>query len=429
MKSDTSDSNFGSGFSESAIDSVSAQFTERNICGEGASCHVYRIRIDGVRVAVKRLKQEHQSNPIYVSSYRKEYSIGRQLKHDAIPTYRELKVGFDEVYIVMDYVDGVSVGDFIKTQEGQEYFRSEENVRRFLQELLSVLAYLHRSGVVHCDLKPANVMLRHTDRGVMLLDLDKSYSDTLDLTHGGTAGFSESLDKGEHPVVQKDLSAVGTIIDALASRIDGFPLPPFEKFREACDSADTTADRLQKELESKPVFPEANARRKAWQWLVASFMVIVIFASILMLTRKEEAPTSVRPMENSRVDTVVTVIAPSSKNENTTSTALKTTSPNLKIDFDAGMSSFIKDVNAAHERLRTGNVPDPELTNLMYEMTEKYTSAYGKVVEGYKSMNPQVPGVEIELAVAKASESSKAAKLLQEFTKASADTMNYRHPD
>ncbi len=166
MNENSSPSDFGSGFSENNLDSVTVGFTDQNICGEGASCIVYRMRLSGLLVAVKRLREEYRTDPSYIASYRKEFQIGQRLKHDALPVYRDFHEDIKNVYIVMDYVDGISIEEFIKTAEGVKYFSSAENVRRFLKELLNVMGYLHRCGVIHCDLKPANIMLRHIDRGV-----------------------------------------------------------------------------------------------------------------------------------------------------------------------------------------------------------------------------------------------------------------------
>lgn len=87
------------------------QFSADNICGEGGACIVYGMNLDGLRVAVKRLREDLRTLPGYAASYRKEFQIGQRLKHYALPTYRQLHDEIEDVYIVMDYVDGVSLRD------------------------------------------------------------------------------------------------------------------------------------------------------------------------------------------------------------------------------------------------------------------------------------------------------------------------------
>ncbi|MDE6339090.1 MAG: protein kinase, partial [Muribaculaceae bacterium] len=251
MIDNSSSSDFGSGFTAKSFDSVTAGFKDENVCGVGASCVGYRIKHNDIHVAVKRLRRELIHKAEFVSSYRKEFRIGQRLKHDALPVYRNLRDDLEEVYIEMDYIDGITVEDFIRTQAGREYLTSVENVRRFLRELLNVVNYLHRSGVIHCDLKPANIMLRHSDRSVMLLDLDKSYSDILSSNSGGTKSFSEPMPFGEKPTAYKDISAIGRIVDVMADNVPGFPLSRFKRFRKECLNESFSDRRLSAALERK----------------------------------------------------------------------------------------------------------------------------------------------------------------------------------
>lgn len=407
MQPHAENSDFTNASTESQIDPVIELCTKESICGKSASCTVYQSRLNNVRVAIKRLNEKFVSHPRYVAAYQKEFAIGQQLKHDALPTYRELKVSLNEVYIVMDYVDGVSVEEFVRTPEGRLYFKSRENVSRFLDELISVLSYMHRAGVVHCDLKPSNIMLRHSDRAVLLIDLDKSYSDTLDLTHGGTSGISAPLAIGERPTIHKDLAAVGVILDWLNANVKDFPRRAFMKLRSQCNACDATSDKLKRLL-------HIDNKSRWWIWIIM-LVVGVAGATIIALQRPtaEHAPHQSEPM--AKTDTIVTIVQPQSSS-----------TPKPIIDFDTNMSSFIQEVNSATSELQSGRLSNSEIADLIYKITEDYTAAYGQCVAYAKERYKQIPGGEVEMAVAKASESSRASRLLQSFTKAAADTIASR---
>lgn len=403
---------------EDRPDSIAYGFKDANVCGESASCVVYWMHLGGLRVAVKRLKPEYRNHPLYIAAYQKEFQIGQQLKHDALPIYRELHEDKDELYIVMDYVDGISLDKFIGTKSGQEYFCSEDNIRRFLNELLNVTAYLHRSGVIHCDLKPANIILRHSDRGVMLIDLDKAYSDTLERTHGGTVNLSDPLDPTEQPTAEKDYRAIGRIVDEIAENVQHFPLTKFKQFRIACDKDRIAAERLQSLLNI--------SSNKKW-WIIGTICLLVMIAAVMITILHQADTASVSQAPVTSKDTVVVQVpqqTPAPQKE-----PISEKAPALNIDVDNRMSAFIHSADSAMTCLHSGTLANSEIQNLVLELTTRYASEYGNMVSDHKKEYQSVPGMDIELAVARASERSRALRLLQQFTQAASDTIQHRQPE
>lgn len=420
-------SGFGSDFSERSDYMVIKGFSDENVCGEGASCLVYQMRLGGLLVAVKRLRPEYCTNPAFVASYRKEFQIGQKLKHDALPVYREFHEDLEDVYIIMDYVDGISILDFLQTDEGKVYFSSESNVRRFLTEILNVIAYLHRSGVIHCDIKPANIMLRHSDRGVMLLDLDKSYSDTLDRTHGGTITVSDPMTDGNKPTAQKDYAAIGRLLEIFEESVPDFPKRQFRRFHMQC-SQDNNSPEILIDAIKKP------SRSKYWfvgfvVCLVVSFGFLRWFDISDVTDPQIESTSSVK-------DTVIVInhIHDSAAPVNNNPVERESNNQVMPIavtveDFDMKMSEFTHNLDENMQSLCSGNISDGTIRELMRETVEKYTSRYGELLSNYKETNPDIPSLEVELALAQASEKSNASRLLQQFTQTAVDTLRKRHPE
>ncbi len=441
MTTDTSTSAFCSDLSDEPIDSITAGFKEENVCGEGASCTVYRMHIDGLQVAVKRLKSQYRNQPTYVSSYRKEYQIGQRLKHDALPVYRDKKFGFDEVYIVMDYVDGISLAEFLKTEEGKTYFSSLENVKRFLSELLNVVAYLHRSGVIHCDLKPENIMLRHIDRGVMLLDLDKAYSDTLDQSHGGTLSISDPLSSDQKPTRYKDFSAIANIVDIIAKKAPKFPTKKLKAFRKECLNVDTDANILAASLNQK------NPNKSL---IVIGIIVFAVFLSLIIW--KLQTPTTPPPLtvpsnddtevsthenqvfkEEVPKDTISVVPTPKQpikkqKSLPKTPEPMPQEADELDIDIDTPMANFITEIEAAQKILVSG-WDEKRDYRILQDLTNSYLSTYRQIREEATAKYSDMNAVDVELAVAKAYEKSRAGKLFTKFNNDLRDTLRKRDPE
>ena len=420
-------SGFGSDFSERSDNTVIKGFSDENICGEGASCLVYRMRLGGLLVAVKRLRPEYCTNPAFVASYRKEFQIGQKLKHDALPVYREFHEDLEDVYIIMDYVDGISILDFLQTDEGNEYFSSESNVRRFLTELLNVIAYLHRSGVIHCDIKPANIMLRHSDRGVMLLDLDKSYSDTLDRTHGGTMTASDPMTEGNKPIAQKDYAAIGRLLEIIEESVQDFPQRKFRRFHKQC-----------RQVNNSPEILLDAIKKPSWfkYWLVGIVVCLVASVGFLRwLDISDVADPQIKSIGSVK-DTVIVINNTHVNSVQIENAAIERESNNKEntftvpvSDFDKKMSEFTHNLDESMQLLRSGNISDGTIQALMRETVDKYASRYGELLSYYKHTNLDIPSLDVELALAQASEKSNASRLLQKFTQTAVDTLRKRNPE
>lgn len=126
--------------------------------GTGGMGWVYKARdrrSDHV-VAIKLLFPHLIQNPENLARFRNEVLIARRLSHPHIVrTYT-----FDELdghyALTMEFVDGVSLADHISAQS--QPFEEGEAVR-ILLELTAALTCAHAHGIVHCDLKPANILL------------------------------------------------------------------------------------------------------------------------------------------------------------------------------------------------------------------------------------------------------------------------------
>lgn len=122
--------------------------------GEGGTSGVYLgvDRLTGRRAAIKRYSQDSD-----FSSAEHERCLLESLDHPAVPKIMEVLCQNRTVYLVMEYVPGKTMKDWI-TNCGRI---PEEQVIRWGLELCEILSFLHGSGnrILFRDLKPGNIMI------------------------------------------------------------------------------------------------------------------------------------------------------------------------------------------------------------------------------------------------------------------------------
>ncbi len=73
-------------------------------------------------------------------------------------------------YLVMEYVEGLSLSDLLRQREAAGLPFSEEDLKSVAGPLLETLSRLHRAQVLHRDIKPSNILLRRSDGQPVLID-------------------------------------------------------------------------------------------------------------------------------------------------------------------------------------------------------------------------------------------------------------------
>lgn len=128
-----------------------------------------------------------------------------KLQHPQIPRFRELfraKLGDRSyLFLVQDYVEGQTYRVLLASRQGQGLCFNEHEIMQLLTQLLPVLDYVHSLGVVHRDISPDNLMLRHSDWLPVLIDFGgvKQVAATVEsqLQTGGSEGAIPSTKLGK----------------------------------------------------------------------------------------------------------------------------------------------------------------------------------------------------------------------------------------
>lgn len=200
------------------------QFTDyvlEQLLGAGGMGKVYRAREKhtGKTVAIKALHKSRQADRRAVARFLQEAEIVAKLNHPHIVGVRGMgQFPSGGYFLAMDFVDGADLE--VRLQQSSLAVGEAAQVGR---QVASAVQYAHERGVVHCDLKPGNVLI--DARGQALVtDFGFAYliagGDSLAAHHiGGTTGYiaPEILSGRSPPTPATDIYALGMLLWTLTT--------------------------------------------------------------------------------------------------------------------------------------------------------------------------------------------------------------------
>jgi serine/threonine protein kinase len=141
--------------------------------------------------------------------------LGKLGTHSQIPMLLDYFETNGEFYLVQEYVRGSTIAREIR-KNGP---KNEDTVKQFLRELLPVLQYIHKNGVIHRDIKPHNLLRCDDDGRLVLIDFGAVKEELAKSSDGlsksattnfvGTMGFAPPEQFSLRPVYGSDVYAVG----------------------------------------------------------------------------------------------------------------------------------------------------------------------------------------------------------------------------
>src|SRR5512142_2234020 len=191
----------------------------RGELGRGGMATVYRAYDPSFEreVAIKVLPRELLHDPQFKDRFRREIKTIAALEHPAIVPVYDVGEEDDVPYFVMRYMSGGSLSQWISRGKF-----SLEDAARIIERVSSALAYAHKNGLVHRDLKPDNILFDNngapfiSDFGVAKL-LDSSTSMTGSGIIGTPAYMSPEQAQGEKVDNRSDIYGLGVIIFQMLS--------------------------------------------------------------------------------------------------------------------------------------------------------------------------------------------------------------------
>ncbi|MBM81794.1 MAG: hypothetical protein CMJ78_14550 [Planctomycetaceae bacterium] len=141
-------------------------------------------------VALKVLPREKAENPTLVKRFKSEAKAAAQLKHENIVAVYEAGEASGLLFIALEYIEGRDISELMRKQGPIPPKRSID----IIKQTAAALEHAHGQGIVHCDIKPSNLMIQR-DGKVKLTDM----------------GLARSIDEAAKTDITKTGTTVGTV--------------------------------------------------------------------------------------------------------------------------------------------------------------------------------------------------------------------------
>ncbi len=184
--------------------------------GKGGMAVVYRARDRMLErlVAVKVLREDLSGEKAFQERFRQEAKAAANLSHPNIVTMHDFGLDQGQLFMVMEYVPGTDLKTLIK-QRGR--FNPEEALPLLIQACAGI-GYAHRAGLVHCDVKPQNMLvtpdmrLKVADFGIARALATIHPEEHSDLVWGSPQYFAPEQATGAAPAPASDVYSLGIIM-------------------------------------------------------------------------------------------------------------------------------------------------------------------------------------------------------------------------
>ena len=194
---------------------LDGRYEIHELIGQGGMAYVYRAydRIENRWVAIKILREELSDNSDFLRRFRNESKAIAVLSHPNIVKVYDVSFGDRIQYIVMEYVDGITLKQYIE-QQGEIKWRE---ALYFTVQILQALQHAHERGIIHRDIKPQNIMLLE-DGSIKVMDFGiarftQAETQTMtDKAIGSVHYIAPEQARGGHINDKADIYSVGVML-------------------------------------------------------------------------------------------------------------------------------------------------------------------------------------------------------------------------
>ncbi len=202
---------------------ISGRYQILRVIGGGGMANVYLAEdiILDREVAIKILRFDYVNDNEFIRRFRREAQSASSLDHLNIVSIYDLGEEDDIYYIVMEYVEGMTLKEYI-TANGPLHPKEALNI---MEQIVSAIAHAHQNQIVHRDIKPHNILIDHmgnikvTDFGIATALSSTTITHTNSVL-GSVHYLSPEQARGGLATKKSDIYALGIVLfELLTGRI------------------------------------------------------------------------------------------------------------------------------------------------------------------------------------------------------------------
>jgi len=179
--------------------------------GRGGMAEVYRVwdQQRAVFLAIKTMREDLAEDLVFLRRFQREAHTLEELQHPNIVRFYGVEQDGDIVFMLMDYIEGVTLRKELSRQKAP---LSYQRVTEVIRPVCSALHYAHQRDMVHCDMKPGNIMIEKSGK-VLVTDFGiarMTDAATTTMIGAGTPAYmAPEQALGWRPTAQTDIYALG----------------------------------------------------------------------------------------------------------------------------------------------------------------------------------------------------------------------------
>ncbi len=289
--------------SEIATEPVSEQFSDVTI-EHTSGCNVMaRAQRYGRWYMLKGLNEASRNNAMPQQMLRKEFDMLIRLQHPNVVQ----TVGMEQVEgigtcIVMEYVDGITLKEWLQTKTKAKAKRGAKDADaiRIMDELLQAVAYIHSLEIAHRDLKPQNILL--TRQGLHVKLIDFGLADTYDYAvlkqPAGTISYMSPEQMAmQIPDIRNDIYSIGVVMRQM-------PLPSYYK-RVGDHCLLPVDERYQSIAEmQEDITRQSTHTKRLMRWTTAVGLGVLLTIVGLLLWRVQSLDNELNRVSNAKTEAI-----------------------------------------------------------------------------------------------------------------------------